>query len=288
MASTLCPECSQPMRDDMERCPHCYRPCYYPNVNAARRPEEVAELTKRYNEAVAKASAEGCDTVLKEYEAAVGNSEAVISRLFAELQRLSYSEDEIYATFYQRVEAGLRLPGGDTWDRLRSIADNILFNDPNKRHIRFASLTLNGQGLTHYGDCSLLLREDMISHRASAFEENSVMFMRRHNVNAKGDYEVPCGHRALWSDRSKLAVIKARRLKSLSPATFAKELQRSGGDEKKDVFIEIHIWGSLTIRSIRKVTITGWRGQPPSDAELQVVSEKLSHYNVEFQTPTNP
>lgn len=276
------------MRDDMERCPHCFRPCLYPNVNAARRPEEVAELTKRYTEAFAKASAEGWDSALKDYEAAVVGSEAVISRSFAELQRLSYSEDEVYATFYQRVDAGLRLAGGDAWDRLRSIADNILFSEQNKRHIRFASLTLNGQGLPHYGDCSLLLREDMIVHRASAFEENSVMFMKRHNINAKADFEVPCGHRASWAERAKLAAIKARHHKSLQSASYANELQRAGADEKKDVFIEIHIWGSLTIRSIRKVTITRWRGHPPSDAELQVVTEKLSQYDVEFQTPPKP
>lgn len=276
------------MRDDMQHCPHCFRPCLYPNVNAAGRSEEVDELTKRYTAVFAKAAAEGCDGALKDYETAVANSEAVISRSFAELQRLSYSEDEVYATFYQRVDAGLRLAGGDAWDRLRSIADTILFGEQNKRHIRFASLTLNGRGLPHYGDCSLLLREDMIAHRATAFEENSVMFMHRHNIHARGDYQVPCGHRAAWSDRSKLAVIKARRFKFLSPATFDNELQRPGADEKKDVFIEIHVWGSLTIRSIRKVTITRWRGHPPSDAELRVVTEKLGQYGVEFQTPPKP
>ena len=276
------------MRDDMERCPHCFRPSLYPNVNAARRPEEVAELTKRYADALSKGSVEGCETVLKDYEAAVNGSEAVISRSFAELQRLSYSEDEVYATFYQRVDAGLRLAGGDAWDRLRSIADTILFGEQNKRHVRFASLTLNGQGLPHYGDCSLLLREDMIAHRATAFEENSVMFMNRQNIHAKGDFEVPCGHRASWPERAKLAVIKACHHKSLSLASFANELLRAGTNEKKDVFIEIHIWGSLTIRSIRKVTITRWRGHPPSDAELQVVTEKLRQYDVEFQTPPKP
>lgn len=276
------------MRDDMERCPHCFRPCLYPNVNAARRPEEVAELTKRYADALSKASTEGCDAALKDYEAAVSGSEAVISRSFPELQRLSYSEDEVYATFYQRVDAGLRLAGGDAWDRLRSIADTILFGEQNKRHVRFASLTLNGQGLPHYGDCSLLLREDMIAHRATAFEENSVMFMHSHNIHAKGDYEVPCGHRASWAERAKLAAIKARHNKPIQRSSFANELQRAGADERKDVFIEIHIWGSLTIRSVRKVTIARWRGQPPSNAELQVVTEKLSQYGVEFQTPPNP
>jgi hypothetical protein len=276
------------MRDDMEHCPHCFRPCLYPNVNAARRPDEIAELERRYAESAAKAAAGGYDAFFKDYEAAVGKSEAVISRSFAEVQRLSYSEDEVYATFYQRVDAGLRLAGGDAWDRLRAIADTTLFGDQNKRHIRFASLTTDERGLPHYGECSLLLREEMISHRATAFEENSVMFMHRHNVRAENDYDVPFGYRAPWEERAKLAALKAGHFTSLTRESIANELQRAGTDERKDVFVEIHIWGTLTIRSIRKVKIAQWRGSSPSDAELQVVTEKLSQYNVEFEMPTKP
>jgi len=43
MAEIDCPECKLRMMDDVSQCPHCGRP-YFPNVNAAARPEEVWRL----------------------------------------------------------------------------------------------------------------------------------------------------------------------------------------------------------------------------------------------------
>jgi len=271
----------------MEQCPHCYRPCSFPNVNAALRPEETDALKKRYDDALASAKAAGTDGDLLDYQAAVGNSEAVISRSFSELQRLSYSEDEVYATFYQRVDAGLRRSGGDAWDRIRSIADTALFGERNKRKIRFASLTLDGHGLPHYGDCSLVLREEMIAHRSTVFEENSVMFMEHHGVSADDGYAVPAGYRAAWGERGELAAAKAAGTLAgqLDASQYSDLLQHGGKDEKADHFVEVHIWGSLTIRSIERVSIRSWRHVAPSDAELQVVREKLALVDVVLDIP---
>lgn len=273
----------------MERCPHCYRPCFFPNMNAARRPEEKEHLQRRYDEAIAAAQKAGMETILREYEAMVTGSAAVIGRNFGELMRLSHSENEIYATFYQRVDAGLLLAGGDAWDRIRAIADTILFGEENKRQVRFAALTLDGHGLPHYGDCSLILREEMIAHRTTVFEENSVIFMRHHNINAEHGYAVPQGYRAEWADRAKLAVAKTKgNTAGLSPATFATFLQDPGQDESKDVFVEAHIWGSLSVRSIREVHIRRWTSAPPSVAQIDVVAEKLRQYGVSLTPPAIP
>jgi hypothetical protein len=289
MPTISCSECTQPMRDDMEKCPHCFRPGLFPNINAAKRQEERDALDQRYQEAYQTAKANGMESKLRKYEAAASKSEAVISRSFSEIQRLSYSEDEVYATFYQRVEAGLRLAGGDSWDRLRSVADTILFGGENKRHVRFASLTLDEQGLPHYGDGSLLVREEMIEHRATVFEENSVLFMSRHNITAQADYQLPLGLKALWSDRGKLAAAKTGgEAFELQKGGSAKILQRPGLDPKQDVFLEVHIWGSLTIRSIRCVSVKAWKSGQPSAAEIQVVQEKLLQYDVGLELLTNP
>jgi hypothetical protein len=273
------------MRDDMERCPHCYRPCLFPNVKAAARPSEKQRLNERYIEAKHKALACGQDVAFAAYELAVATSQAVICRPFAEIQRLAYSEDEVYGTYYQRVNAGLRLSTGDGWDRLRAIADNILFGEQNKQHIRFASLTLDGLGLPHYGDCSLLLRSEFIGHRASAFEENSVVFMEHHNVHAAGDFAIPLGYRATWEDRAKLAATKVMASLGFTRPDMADELQHPGPNGKEDIFIEIHIWGSITIRSLAHVTIRAGIGAPPSAPEVEVVRRKLAHYNVGITTP---
>lgn len=273
------------MRDDMERCPHCYHPGLYPNVAAASRADEKAELCERYAKAKDKAQAAGQGTQFADYERAVASSEAVICRPFADVQRLVHSEDEVYGTYYQRVNAGLRLSTGSGWDRLRAIADNILFGDINKQHVRFASLTLDGLGLPHYGDCSLVLRSEFIAHRASTFEENSVVFMEHHNVHAVGDYTLPRGYRSCWEDRAKLAVTKVMAGLGFTRTTMAEELQHPGATGKEDVFVEVHIWGSLTIRSIANITIRSWSGPPPSPLEVEVVRQKLGQYNVGVKFP---
>ena len=88
MAATVpCPECLQPMRDDMEQCPHCWRPGLYPCVMAACRPEERAALQLRYEQAWVNARGHGMEARLREYETLVAASEAVIGMSFATLQR---------------------------------------------------------------------------------------------------------------------------------------------------------------------------------------------------------
>lgn len=285
MATSICAKCAQPMRDDMERCPHCYHPGLYPNVAAASRAQEKTELDRRHAEAKSKALTSGQDAQFAAYEKAVEFSEAVICRPFSEVQRLVHSEDEVYSTYYQRVNAGLRLSTGSGWDRLRAIADNILFGDLNKQHIRFASLTLDGLGLLHYGDCSLVLRSEFIAHRASTLEENSVVFMEHHNVHAVGDFALPHGYRSSWEDRAKLAVTKVMSGLGFSRASLAIELQHPGATGKEDVFIEVHIWGSLTIRSIANVTIRTWPSPLPSPPEVEVVRQKLAQYSVALLSP---
>ena len=109
----------------------------------------------------------------------MNDSHAVIARPAHEILRLATSQNEIYGTFYNLIGAGLRLPEGGKWDILRGVVDSALF--PNyKEDIRFAALSLNGVGLSNYGEYSIMLRTDLIAHRASVFEENSILFMKHH------------------------------------------------------------------------------------------------------------
>ena len=284
--TNLCNECHEPLRDDLALCPHCGRPGLFPNVHAAERVPERDALQARYEAALTDAKSRGTEAALAQLEALVTNSSAVIARQFGELVRLTYSEDEIYATFYQRVEAGLRLPGGDRWDRLRAVADTLLFGERNKTQVRFAALALDGSGLENYGDCSITLKSAMIAHRASAFEENTVLFMRKHDVRAENDYRMPPGYRAPWSGRQILAVAKLG--PQVEPAFTRNDFERlllsNGPDSESDQFIEIHIWGPLTIRSIHEISVRRWITEP-SPTELKCLEEKLAQYKIAFRKP---
>ncbi len=275
------------MRDDMEQCPHCWRPGLYPCVMAACRPEERAALQLRYEQAWVKARGHGMEARLREYETLVAASEAVIGMSFATLQRFAWSEEEVYRPFYEDVTAGARLPGGDAWDRLRSVADTLVLGEQNRCHVRCAALTLTGHALAHDGECSLLLREEMIGHRASVFEENTVLFMHRHDLHAGSP--VPAGCRAIWADRARLAVAKTAGSRSrLAGKDYAGLLLRPSRDEKQDHLLEVHLHGSLTVRAVRAVVIRAWADRPPPAAHIRLVAEKLAQFGISLTTPNTP
>jgi len=72
------------------------------------------------------------------------------------------------------------------------------FGDRNREHIHYAALSLTDLGLTGsaYGECHILLREEMIAHRTSAFEENSPVFMKRHKITVWEAGKLPKGYRS--------------------------------------------------------------------------------------------
>ncbi|NBV24227.1 MAG: hypothetical protein EBS05_20205 [Proteobacteria bacterium] len=248
--------------------------------------EQMAALKVRYDAAKARATSRGALAQVNEFEVAVGNSRAVLCRAWGEVVRLAFSDNEVYATFYQRTEAGLRIPDGDKWDLLRANADNTLFGDEGKKQVRFGALSLDGTGVERYGECSVTPKESMIAHRASLIEENSVAFMKRHGVTAANDYAMPMGHQADWSARATLAVAKLA--DQITPATTSTDYSRcllaAGPDGWTDHFMEVHIWGPLTIRSMERVTVRHWQNKPRK-SEVQALREKLQGYNVTLSVP---
>jgi hypothetical protein len=237
-------------------CPHCGRPGLFPNVDAATDPPERAALQQRYETAKSNAKSRGVADKLLRFEELLNSSRAVISRPLGEVQRLVSSDSQLYATYYQLLEAGVRLPSGSKWDVLRAVADEAIFPGYKER-IRFGALSLDYNGVVNYGYCHLILRDDMIRHRATAFEENSTMWMKKHQVRmAKAD-QLPQGYRSVWDDRGKLGVAKlAFSITEVTTiADFPAMLLSQNKSSEKDEFIEIHICGPLTVRSLERVII---------------------------------
>ena len=217
-------------------------------------PAERAALEARYQASLKDAESRGARKVLDDFEAAARGSKAVITLPFRELERLSSSDKEIFSTFYQLIRGEVVPPHGNKWASLRRLADEALF--PGTREsIRFAVLSLDGAGLPHYGDCSFVLRESMIAHRASVYEENSAVLMKKHA------YMPPPGHRATWGERSKLCAAKLGKEveSSTMPAEFPGLLLRPGATSEEDRFVEVHIWGPITIHTIERVVVVAPR-----------------------------
>lgn len=141
LSVVACGFCGFDVPTSNDRCPHCARPSLFPNVTQAKDPVQMDALERRY-----QAAFRGIDPavgpVFKGFENTVANqSEAVITRYATELFRLAASEKELYASFYDLLSSGVRMPSEGFWDTVREAVDSKLFNYY-KRHIRFAALSL--------------------------------------------------------------------------------------------------------------------------------------------------
>lgn len=276
-----CEHCGHSFPISENRCPHCALPGLFPNVNQATIEKEQRALDQRYEDAVRDAEHRGCGAQVADFEAKAGESKAVIARSLAETLRLASRDLEVYATYHQLVEIEFRIPEGDKWDVLRNLTDDALFGKY-KYEIRFAALSLDGRGLTRYSECIWILRDEMIAHRSSVFEENSVMFMEHHHIQLARADKLPLGYRATWSRRASLCVAKlSSRIENHSSLEdWGDLLLRQGSRPEEDEFVEIHIGGPMTVRAFERVLIEERAARSEDGEALQ---EKLDRFNVPLE-----
>jgi hypothetical protein len=263
-----CPHCRTEVRESEERCPACYSVLGFPNVRAAQKPEEKAALAARYEAAIRSATTRSCEGVFEKFLQAVRSSRAVICRSLSKVKELVSSDNELYASFYQLVGLGARRPEDTPTERLRLVADDLLF--PYYRDkIRFATLSLNGKGATTYGDCSIVLRDLAICHRATVFEENSLHFFKRRQI--RFGESVPSGYRAVWEQRHELAAAKLEPAlqEHMESDAFENLLLRPAQEQVLEDFIEVHIYGSLGRDSIERLVVT----KPRQKADQVILAE---------------
>jgi hypothetical protein len=255
--SIPCERCKNEIPQPAACCPHCGQHAIFWNVIDADKADERAALQVRYDAAKADALARGADAVLQDFQIAAASSKAVLARPVEDVQRLANSSRQLYATYYQLLEAGLKLPDNDEWNRARELADTVLFPHY-KEQVRFAALSLDGVGLSTFGFCSIELRDEMIAHRASVFEENSVLFMEHHGVKVSRHPNVPKGYRAIWDQRAKLAAAKlaARIDSSTTPNQYSSLLLSEGAAPAAHEFVEVHIFGPMTVLTMANVKVT--------------------------------
>ena len=69
---------------------------------------------------------------------------------------------------------------------------------------------------------------------------------------------LPAGYLSTWADRSKLAVAKlAGKIDAGTPeGDFARILLSRGATSADDEFIELHVFGMMTVRTFEKVVLT--------------------------------
>lgn len=274
-------ECGERIPAHCRNCPVCGEDAGFPNVRAAESIEEKTALAARFNDAMAAASRDGSKNRLQDFRHAAGKSQAVLCRPVGKVHELAQSDNELYASFYQLVEAWCRIPEDNEWDRVRSAVDALLF-PYYQREIKFAALSLNETGITGYGGLTMVLQEKAIKARATVFEQNTIEFCRNKKVSIVGP--VPAGYRAVWAERGDLAAAKLHR--RITAATkneaFPDILMSPSGHTAAD-FVEVHIYGPIHRRAIAKVT-----GKEPKRREdrilLRSIKSRFNEINVPVET----
>lgn len=260
-----CRDCKQGIPSEARHCHHCGRPALFPNVEQAEAGDQVRALGVRYRAQVSRARREGRLASLRSFERSLKKAAASKALPASEISRLVAKETAIGATYYQQLAGICRLPDENEWDKLRRIADAVFFGS-NASDINFAALSINDRWLTNYGDGAIFFRQKMIAHRATLFEENIVLWHKK----APAARTIPKGYSATWRERARLAIAKlGERVDAVARTDDL--LLRSGLDTSGDSFIEVHICGTYSARSVALFIV---RRAALSKLERQILADK--------------
>jgi hypothetical protein len=234
-------------------CPVCNNDAGYPNVRLADSAEEIQALEARINDAMVSAQGRRTTAELNSFALAASSSKAIMNRRLDTLQSWLNSNNPLFISYHQQVRAGARLPEDSEWDQQRISAENTI--SPNFfEHLSCGALSLDLTGLDYYGPYCVVLKEDLISHRASVFEENPFDFNRKHGVIS--GQPPPRGYRASWGRRAQLAVSKlnAKVKSGMGDVDFPDILMERRRNEPDCDFIEVHIYGPIHYAAIERVS----------------------------------
>lgn len=272
--------CSADVPPDRRECVVCGQDAGFPNVRAAQRTEERGRLLARFEEAHQSAKARGIEGIFTLFREAASNACAVICLPLSRVLGVAQSDNALYASYYKTVNAGIRIPEDNQWDRKREQLESALFPGYHTE-IVYGALSISGIGQTAYGSYSMVLREHAIGHRTSVFDSPLFPFFREHKVGVGDD--VPVGYRATWEDRGVLAAAKlGERLDGNATEETFQEILISEGTDTEGECIETHIYGAIHRRAIEHVV--GPNPKRKADRVLlEAARERLDEVGVELK-----
>ena len=159
-------------------CPACGRDVGFPNVRLANSESEISALETRLGDADASATAGGYESKLGEFVLAVERrSKAIIGRSLSVICDLIDNDHSLYTSHAQRLAMQAAVPRNNIFDRTRNQFEGVVA--PNfHQELRFAALALDHHWLRSFGMYAIVLRDQMIAHRSTVFEENPFLLRR--------------------------------------------------------------------------------------------------------------
>ena len=189
------------------------------------------------------------------------------------------------------MEAGLRAPAEDLDDKRRRIVDTAFYAGYGA-DMNFAALSLDGYGVTAWGEIHLELDQRAIGYRSTVLEENSFSYVEKKALASRilrKEHAPIEGGLATWDQRGILVACKlAPALNRRARTTEISSLLIQNTQEKKAAdFLEVHIFGPYNHQAVTAVRSTKKRfTQPENNSFFDALSHVLAKRpDVTFHRP---
>jgi hypothetical protein len=278
-----CPKCGIEFEYNRTFCPNGHF-VGFPNVRYAH--EMAADLAQNYNAAIVDAVARSIPSRVQELERLLEGSVATINVQPNIIRNMALGQN--YISYYNALGRGARKIAEREYDAHRRAVDDKVHTGYGEEILN-AALSLDGRGLTNYGQITLELWDASIEDRASVMRENSFDFYDRYKLGDRNAVEEP-GWRSVWSDRARLGIAHLEPAISAATANadFPKIVLFSGATRADDRYMEVHIFGELSWQTLGKVTLA----LPLTTVEEQddwfFSRQKLKRCNVDVIDPIYP
>jgi hypothetical protein len=273
--SVKCPKCNKDIDFHRTNCAVCGSFVGYPNVRIAAAMKH--DLNRHYAEALSDATRRGVRLWVNQLEVLLDGSVATITVRPNILSNMAVGHN--YRNYYKALKNDLRRIAEPEYHAHRAAVD-VKIHPGYETEILDAALSPDGRGLTSYGEITLQLRNVTIEDRASVLRENSFTFYERYDLGKRDAKEEP-GWRSVWADRAHLGI--AHLAGRVTPTTSERDLPgkilSSGATRNDDCFMEIHIYGELTLDAVDTVSLdkplTNANDHDDWDFARQKVARKL-------------
>ena len=254
-----CCGCANPLQWNIEICRRCNKQNDPPNVRRAKMHKTA--LAKRVEELNDNLVSNEQEEIKKFGDYIEKNAKIILALSIEDLNTI-LQNNRPYTNYHIQLEHNDRQPAEPKNDIQRTIVDAHVHHKYEKE-IVCAAMATGNTGAWGYGDAHVALRPEFFTNRLSLLEWNAFEYYKK--FCGDHGYKEEGGHRAIWQDRSLLALAKHGR--SIIKTDVNRDCDYDAillssdhltRDRKKEEFIEINIYGNVSISSetIQKVTVT--------------------------------
>ncbi len=281
LSKLICPDpdCQAENERNADICRECGHSLGFVNVNLLSDPYFQTGLAERYKVVMAGVQV----AEVQRFEAVIDQEGKAVINMSSELLYLMVNENENYLSYQRGVEQGKIIKRTFQHDRFQCIVESAFYGFDG-RNLVYAALSLDDNGVSSYGNVSVVLKTRNIEKRSTFFERDT--FLLFDDLVEKGwkvKEIIPAGHCGTWNERDKIAAIKhgAEIQEGHQTADFVAIIMKNGDEKTCDEFIELHIFNTVTPKNFEKITFQKKLTRSFDRLQFKILKSKLSNLQVE-------